>query len=646
MKFTLAIISYNAQNIISKCLESCINQTYKDIDILVVDDNSSDNTVNIIKEYQKKDKRINLFKHETNKSALQARKTAVKHAKSQYIWFIDSDDHIEPSAVGELSRALKANNMPDMLTFGSNDYFDNGELKRVFFDWGINKNLTEWKQDSDYRPYTRITKKKILEQAVDLIPDDLYLYRHNDFFMFNLVKLFVKTRATLKRPLYNYTLSSDSVTNQKDKQSISRHIELIDTLLTQYEEVATEAQQQDVIISDFVVKERNKLIKYAISQYKNNPATYLHTLKQIYNYQRDIIISLTTYSKRIHTVHKTISSLLKQSILADKIILWLDEEEFQHNELPNDLKILESDIFEIKFCPNYKSYKKLIPTLALYPNATIITFDDDIHYPVDQVEKLVLTHFENPEDVITSIARNILFKNGELRPYSEWLHVFREQVGKPLSHLLPIGVGGILYPMGSLHKEVMNVENFMKLAPHGDDLWFKCMSLLNNCKVIALNYGYNLSKNMIDGTQTVGLWQNVNEGSDSNLIQLEKIIEHNQLIKKIIMSPAFIQTKLDNNELCTIYSELHSLRVAEGKLKQKIKEINFKLEQNKTNAPQRNTHLSETDKNNDEFDELWYLSTYPDVKKSGVSAREHFDRFGKILNRKTNSTHNKTVHKK
>ncbi|MGL5397437.1 MAG: glycosyltransferase family 2 protein [Shewanella sp.] len=632
MKFTLAIISYNAQNVIRKSLESCINQTYKDLDIVVVDDNSSDDTVSIIKEYQEKDKRINIIQHDTNKSALQARKTAIKYAKSKYIWFVDSDDYIEHSAVGELSRALKENNMPDMLTFGSNDYLENGVLKRVFFDWGMNKSLAEWKHDSDYRPYTRVTKREILEQAVNLIPDDLYLYRHNDFFMFNLVKLFVQTKAILKRPLYNYTLSSNSVTNQKDKQSISRHIELLDTLLNQYEKVAIGAQQQDVNVAEFVVKEKNKLIKYAISQYKDNPATYLHTLKQLNNYQRDIIISLTTYSKRINTVHKTISSLLNQSILVDKIILWLDEEEIQHSELPRELTMLESNVLEIKFCPNYKSYKKLIPTLAFSPDATIITFDDDIEYPVDQVEKLVLAHFLNPEEVITSVARNILIQDGKLRPYSEWLHVFKEQVGKPLLHLLPIGVGGVLYPAGSLHSEVMNIDAFMELAPHGDDLWFKSMTLMNNRKVIALNHGYTLSKNMVDGTQDVGLWQTVNDGTDSNLAQLNSIIKKYQALKNAMKLDEFSQFRIENNQLCELLVELKSARINENKLKKEVKQlahnINMLKQEEKIIRPE--THL-------DHFDESWYLNTYPDVARSGMTPYEHFCKFGKILNRKSNN---------
>jgi glycosyltransferase involved in cell wall biosynthesis len=562
MKISLAIISHNAEKNIRACLDSCLNQTFKDIDIVVVDDNSTDSTVKIIRECQLKDKRINLIVHETNKSALQARKTAISHVKHDYIWFIDSDDCIDDlGAVGIIHRFLKTSKNPDMVCFGSNDYLDDGVFKRKFYDWGRNKSLKEWKYDSDFRPYTRITKKTILDKVAKIIPDDLYLYRHNDMFMFCLVKLFIESKVFLDKALYRYTLSSTSVTNQKDKSSISKHIKLFDSLLSEYSKCAHKIEQQDVDIDGFIIKEKTKLIKYATQQYKNNPETYLHTLKEINKYDKKIIISLTTYSRRIETVEKVIDSLLKQTILIDKIILWLDEDEFELAELPAGLRGLLSDRFEIRFCANYKSYKKLIPTLELYPEATIITFDDDINYPEDQVEKLILAHFDYPTDIITNVARNIVVKNGVIEPYTEWSHVYEEQIGKPFIHLLPIGAGGVLYPQGALNKEVMNVEQFLKLAPHGDDLWFKCMTLLNGRRVVATGASYKLKERQIEGTSEIGLWQQVNKGTDSNLEQLTNICNNYKVVQKTILDKNNYVSTIDLNELLETYSRIKSMRL-------------------------------------------------------------------------------------
>lgn len=561
MKITLAIISYNAEKTIETCLDSCVNQTYKDLDIIVVDDNSNDKTVELIKAYQKADKRINLVIHKANKSALQARKTAVKHARSEYVWFIDSDDFIgDIGAVGFLTREIKKNNYPDMITFGSKDYYETGAFKRAFHDWGREKELAQWKVDSDFRPYTRITKIKVLNKAIKAIPDDLYLYRHNDLFMFCLVKLCTNSKATINKEFYHYTLSSNSVTNQKDKTSISKHIKYLDFLLEEYKKAAYKIKQSEVNIDTFVESERQKLVKYVTQQYKNHPETYLHTLKELNAYTKDIIISLTTYSKRIETVDKVIISLLKQTISVDKIILWLDEKETDFSKLPSGLTQLVSDKFEIKFCPNYKSYKKLIPTLQLYPDATIITFDDDIDYPEEQVEKLLLAHFENPHEVITNVARNILVKNGLLQPYSTWDHAYEEQVGIPHLSLLPIGVGGVLYPHGSLNNEVLNTDKFIELAPHGDDLWFKCMTLWSGRKVIATGAGYKLGKNQLAGTEDIGLWQSVNEGTDSNFEQLLNIVNNYQNLSDYITSDAFSKRTISSHSLLEFYAELTKLK--------------------------------------------------------------------------------------
>jgi glycosyltransferase involved in cell wall biosynthesis len=540
MKVTIAIVSYNAENYIEQCLDSVINQTYKDLEIIIVDDNSNDRTTAIVKQYQSRDKRIKLFVQPHNKSALQARKAAVRHATANYIWFIDSDDCIDDfGAVGVLERTLKVFEYPDMLCFGSNDHYENGELKRVFYDWGKDKPLNEWKINSDFRPYTRVTKKSVLEQAVSVIPDDLYLYRHNDLFMFCLVKLCTKTKFFINKPFYRYTLSSGSVTNQKDKKSISMHADLVDTLFENYRNAAKKIEQTDVCIDKFIECETTKIIKYAKNQYSADPDNYLHALKMFYRNETPVIISLTTYSKRIESVDKVIASLLEQTVTVDKIILWLDESETNFEQLPKQLRSLISNRFEVKFCPNYKSYKKLIPTLQEYPEAVIITFDDDISYPKDQVEKLLLAHYENPNEVITNVARNILVKDGQLQPYTTWLHAFEEQVGKPLVSLLPIGVGGILYPSGSLNEEVLNIDAFMVLAPHGDDLWLKCMTLWNNRKVIVTGADFKLGKHQLEGTADIGLWQTVNEGTDSNYEQLMSIATAYPKVKGALFSTSF-----------------------------------------------------------------------------------------------------------
>jgi hypothetical protein len=138
-----------------------------------------------------------------------------------------------------------------------------------------------------------------------------------------------------------------------------------------------------------------------------------------------------------------------------------------------------------------------------------------------------------------ALARNILVKDGQLQPYTTWLHAFEEQVGKPSASLLPIGVGGVLYPSGTLNEEVSNIDAFIALAPHGDDLWLKCMTLWNNRKVIVTGADFKLGKHQLEGTADIGLWQSVNEGTDSNYEQLMSIATAYPKVKGALFSTSF-----------------------------------------------------------------------------------------------------------
>ena len=97
-KPTISVIvpTFNRACIITKTIESVINQTYQDIEIIVVDDCSTDNTEEIIKELQKHDKRIRYIRHKENKGAGTARNTGIEEAKGIYIALQDSDDEWLP----------------------------------------------------------------------------------------------------------------------------------------------------------------------------------------------------------------------------------------------------------------------------------------------------------------------------------------------------------------------------------------------------------------------------------------------------------------------------------------------------------------------------------------------------------------------
>lgn len=91
---SIIIPVYNVQNYLCKCIDSIINQTYKNIEIILVDDGSTDNSGTICDQYKTKDDRISVI-HKTNEGLSSARNKGLKNAKGVYVQFIDSDDYID-----------------------------------------------------------------------------------------------------------------------------------------------------------------------------------------------------------------------------------------------------------------------------------------------------------------------------------------------------------------------------------------------------------------------------------------------------------------------------------------------------------------------------------------------------------------------
>ncbi|MBO7484711.1 MAG: glycosyltransferase [Spirochaetaceae bacterium] len=122
---------YNVEEYLPDCLESCINQTMQDIEIICVDDCSTDNSRIILEEYRNKDNRIKIINHTKNLRQGAARNTGMRMAFGEYIWFIDSDDYIDFDACQILYDEAEKYDI-DILSFQAlNFYYENNHKKIV-----------------------------------------------------------------------------------------------------------------------------------------------------------------------------------------------------------------------------------------------------------------------------------------------------------------------------------------------------------------------------------------------------------------------------------------------------------------------------------------------------------------------------------
>lgn len=246
-----------------------------------------------------------------------------------------------------------------------------------------------------------------------------------------------------------------------------------------------------------------RIIKSAINRYREIDATYreihdirfylrrlqlepeiLHSTRQGVTSNKygdsEIIVSLTTYGRRLRDVCYTIESLMQQTCLANRIVLWLDPITMSQ-KLPVALKRQKDRGLEIFETPDIRSYKKLIPALEAFPDASIITVDDDLIYDFDLIERLIIAHLSSPNAIHACRVHSMKFNNkGELLPYSRW-DWCRESTEK--KHFITTG-GGTIFPPHSLGKVVLDYSVFQEICPTADDVWFTAMAKLNDTPIM------------------------------------------------------------------------------------------------------------------------------------------------------------------
>lgn len=185
-----------------------------------------------------------------------------------------------------------------------------------------------------------------------------------------------------------------------------------------------------------------------------------------------LIVSLTSHPPRFPMLKQAIESILDQDMQPDAVVLWLARHEFA--QLPAD--ILRMDGLTIRQCDDLRSYKKLIPALLHYPEAYILTADDDLIYPRTWVRSFCQAHYRD-KTISLRRARAIALSIADSvpGPYNSWPLVQKPDT-EGMWHF-PTSCHGMLVPPGSLAPEVMDMAKAQQLAPMNDDIWWYWMGL-------------------------------------------------------------------------------------------------------------------------------------------------------------------------
>lgn len=210
-KVSVIIPVYNVEEYLPKCLDSLTNQTLEDIEIILVNDGSPDNSEKIIKKYQKKDKRIVYIKKE-NGGQGSARNLGLTNAKGEYISFVDSDDYIELDMMEKMYDEASKNNL-DVVICGYKN-INNEKIENYYVSKDLIQDTLDNKNSKIFNtisPWSKIYNREfLLKTNIKFIEEKLW-YEDLPY----SIKILSQTNKIgfVNEPLYNYLIRENSTMN-------------------------------------------------------------------------------------------------------------------------------------------------------------------------------------------------------------------------------------------------------------------------------------------------------------------------------------------------------------------------------------------------------------------------------------------------
>lgn len=296
-KISIVVAVYNAEKTLNKCIESLLNQTYKNIEIILVNDCSKDNSLDICNEYSKANDNVKVISNERNSGVSDTRNNGIDNSTGEYICFVDSDDYVESNYIEVLYYYYQKYNTVPICGFVYHDEYNHA--KPVKYSWSGNEELVSlgeafrlkselyltalWNKLFDRR---LIVEKNIRFDTNISVGEDLR-FSIEYFDKNNISEVYV-----LKKPLYHYMkLSGNSLISgfvddfDRERESLL----LIKNLANKYKENVDKEYEkaiEQVKISMIYLIMREK--KYS----KKEKLTKVRTIDQEYgisNYYKDIL---------------------------------------------------------------------------------------------------------------------------------------------------------------------------------------------------------------------------------------------------------------------------------------------------------------------------------------------------------------------
>lgn len=269
MKYSIIIPVYNVEEYLDRCLKSILNQTYSNYEVIIVNDGSPDNSDNIIKSYEKEDKRFKGYK-KVNGGLSDARNYGLKYATGDYLIFIDADDYIENNYLEKVNDVLERNKDIDVLKFKIK-LVDEGE-NLIRMENGLNK--------EGVTSFEELVKLEFLEPAWSYVyklsfwKENNFTYLkgmiHEDFGLTPEILMKANKIYYLNSYLYNYVQRNGSIMSSNNKEKL--HKKAYD-MLYQYDRLIKINYNKDTkvyksFLANALISKTNTLDKEEQKKYK------------------------------------------------------------------------------------------------------------------------------------------------------------------------------------------------------------------------------------------------------------------------------------------------------------------------------------------------------------------------------------------
>lgn len=204
---------YNVASTLERCVKSLTTQTYRHLEILLVNDGSTDQSENICQQLANSDQRIHVYT-QTNQGLSAARNTGVKHAHGEFVSFVDSDDYVDSSFIESLVNETRKNPQIDLVICGfitNNPAFHKEEVPKEHFLLPGHVYLEKCLQNPpiyDVVAWTKLYRTSLCQSVtfpVGKVHEDEFTY-----YRFIDTARFV---ATVPQPLYHYTFNEEGITS-------------------------------------------------------------------------------------------------------------------------------------------------------------------------------------------------------------------------------------------------------------------------------------------------------------------------------------------------------------------------------------------------------------------------------------------------